>query len=112
MDISSYNRNGSTIIVVVGRIDAVTSAELSKWLDEEITPPEYNVILDCSEVNYVSSAGLRVMLQLTKLAKQNGVAFSLCRPQENLREVLDISGFSELFPIHADLDQAVLANND
>ncbi len=108
MEISSYERDGSKIIAVTGRIDAVTSDDLSKWLEEEVTPPESNVVLDCTEVDYVSSAGLRVILQLTKLAKQSGFVFSLCNPQDNLKEVLDISGFSALFPIYATIDEAIL----
>ncbi|THB78725.1 MAG: anti-sigma factor antagonist [Desulfobulbaceae bacterium] len=110
MEISSYDKAGQKVVAITGRIDAVTATELSSWVESEVTPPTANIIMDCTGVDYVSSAGLRVILQLTKLAKQHEYIFSLCNPQDNLKEVLDISGFSSLFPVHGSLEDAL--NND
>lgn len=64
------------------------------------------VIIDGSKLEYVSSAGLRAFLLAAKAAQRAGSAFALCALQPAVREVLDLSGFSQIMAIHPDLDTA------
>ena len=64
------------------------------------------VIIDGSALEYVSSAGLRAVLLAAKAAQRTGVAFALCALQPSVREVFDLSGFSQIMAIHPDLETA------
>ncbi len=108
MDISMYEKEGFMVISPLGRIDSMTSVDLGDWVDQNVSPPKCNVILDCSQVDYVSSAGLRVILNLMKLMKRHEFVFSICTPQEHVRELLDISGFASLIPVYGSLEDCIV----
>ncbi len=107
MDISMYEKEGFKVIAPLGRIDSMTSIDLGDWVEQNVNPPTCNVILDCSEVEYVSSAGLRVILNVMKLMKKHEYVFSICKPQEHVRELLDISGFASLIPVYRSLEDCI-----
>ncbi|MBP7866003.1 MAG: STAS domain-containing protein [Acidobacteria bacterium] len=91
--------NGWVVVTISGRVDAHTSPELDTYcharLDEGVT----SLALDISGVQYMSSAGLRVLLSVLKeMGKRNG-KLVLLKPQDNVREILEISGFSKIFTI-------------
>ena len=107
MDISSYEKEGFKIISLLGRIDSTTSTDFGDWVEKYINPPTSNLILDCSGVDYISSAGLRVILNVMKMTKQHEFVFSICTPQEHVRELLDISGFASLIPVYQSLEDCI-----
>ncbi len=100
MEIAASQKENVLLVVVDGRIDSVTSAELEAWIADNITPPKSDVLLDCSHLDYISSAGLRVMLNLSKLLSRASMQFSMCSVQDHVREVFEISGFDSFIPIH------------
>jgi anti-anti-sigma factor len=86
------------ILAVSGRIDALTSGAMETRCHAALkeTP---RVALDLKEVDYISSAGLRVLLSSLKLATSRNGAFALIAPQDTVREVLEMSGFAKIFQI-------------
>jgi anti-anti-sigma factor len=68
--------------------------------------PPRAVIIDGSRLEYVASAGLRVFLLSAKAAQRAGSAFALCALQPAVREVFDLSGFSQIMTVHPDLETA------
>jgi anti-anti-sigma factor len=60
------------------------------------------MIIDCAALDYVSSAGLRVFLLVARGAKRAGVALALCSLKPAVREIFDVSGFSQIIAVHAD----------
>jgi anti-anti-sigma factor len=64
------------------------------------------LIIDGAALEYVSSAGLRAFLLAAKAAQRAGVAFALCTLQPAVREVFELSGFSQIMAIHPDRDTA------
>ena len=67
---------------------------------ELLTGTNPKILIDFTDIDYVSSAGLRALLLLVKRAKGSGSIFALCGLNEQVREVLDISGFTSMFSIH------------
>jgi anti-sigma B factor antagonist len=65
------------------------------------------MILDFQELDYISSAGLRVILKATKNLKGAEGKLVLCAMQDYVKEVFEISGFDSFLPIEATLDDAV-----
>ncbi len=96
--------NGWTVWSVNGRIDMVT-AEKAYATGEDIVNRNEKTVLDMSGMDYLSSAGLRVLLRLNKLAKKSGKEFSLCGPSGIVKSVLEDSGMDALFTIYASLNE-------
>jgi anti-anti-sigma factor len=67
------------------------------------------VLVDLSEVNFLVSLGIRILLSSTKALTSRGGYLALCNPQPNVLEVLNISGVSTLIPIYDNQEQAVEA---
>lgn len=103
------DRHGSTLLLaVVGRLDSNTAQSLDDALTREMTDCSA-VVIDCARLDYVSSAGLRVLLKAAKAGRRDGCALSLCALRPNVREVFDISGFTAIFTLHPDRDAALAA---
>lgn len=96
--------NGWTVWSVNGRIDMVT-AEKAYSKGEDIVNRNEKTVLDMSGMDYLSSAGLRVLLRLNKLAKKSGKEFTLCGPSGIVKSVLEDSGMDALFTIYASLNE-------
>lgn len=96
--------NGWTVWSVNGRIDMVT-AEKAYATGEDIVSRNEKTVLDMSGMDYLSSAGLRVLLRLNKLAKKSGKEFTLCGPSGIVKSVLEDSGMDALFTIYASLNE-------
>ena len=96
--------NGWTVWSVNGRIDMVT-AEKAYATGEDIVNRNEKTVLDMSGMDYLSSAGLRVLLRLNKLAKKSGKEITLCGPSGIVKSVLEDSGMDALFTIYASLNE-------
>ena len=96
--------NGWAVWSVNGRIDMVT-AEKAYATGEDIVNRNEKTVLDMSGMDYLSSAGLRVLLRLNKLAKKSGKEFTLCGPSGIVKSVLEDSGMDALFTIYASLNE-------
>ena len=96
MEITKKTDGGKTTIAVAGRVDTVTAPELEAALAlsgvEELT-------IDLSGVPYMSSAGLRCLLTAQKTMMAQGGSMVVSGPQDAVREILDITGFSGILTI-------------
>lgn len=89
----------AVIIELSGRLDSVTAPAFEQDIEACITPPANNLVLDCAELDYISSAGLRVILNTAKAFKDIPWTFAACRMQDHVREVFEISGFDNFITI-------------
>lgn len=96
-----------TIPVVIPRVDAHTAKEVESKLTELVTGGARKIVCDFSQTEYISSAGLRVFLQLLKNTQKAGGKIALCSLQPYVREVFDMAGFSQLFRIYDSEAEAV-----
>lgn len=109
LEVTSYTRDGVLVIVISGKIDSTASKELEKQLMPLIDANQLGLILDCSAIPYISSAGLRLFLMAAKKVKaQNGLIY-LSGLQETMLDVFEISGFTKLFEIHPSVELALSA---
>lgn len=84
-------------IVVIGRVDSITSTELERVINETIKNTK-EIIIDCNELNYVSSACLRVLLQSQRKLGRGG-KLKLVGVNENVMDVFKITGFDSILSI-------------
>ena len=82
---------------IVGRLDTTTAPELEATIDGCAAEMK-ELVLDCSALEYVSSAGLRVILKAQKLMNAQG-SMKLTHVNETIMEVFDITGFADILTI-------------
>ena len=106
MQVQSTIADGFIIVTVQGRVDTITAgdfeAKVKVLTENEIT----KMIIDCTELEYISSSGLRVFLIIQKKINARGGMLRLCCMQPAIKEIFDISGFSNIFKIFTDLASA------
>lgn len=90
MNISIQHSESGPIIVLRGRLDAITSPKALVELEQHFETLSGPVTLHCAELHYLSSAGLRVLLSLSKKGKN---PLRLLGLNGTVREVIEISGF-------------------
>jgi anti-anti-sigma factor len=88
-----------------GRLDFGSAAGVQREIEAALcgagTAPAA-LIIDCTALEYVSSAGLRVLLQAARSAQRAGIPFAVCALTPAVREVFELSGFNQLIGVHAD----------
>ena len=97
MTIEKTIANASTSLKIIGRLDTSTAPELEVTIDSCVAGIK-ELVLDCSELEYVSSAGLRVILKAQKLMNAQG-NMKLTHVNEIIMEVFDITGFADILTI-------------
>jgi serine/threonine-protein kinase RsbW len=107
MNIKHEKINDFSVIRIDGRIDTLNSTALEVEMDQLRSRGEIKIIIDCNDLKYISSSGLRVFLNAQKKAISTKGKLSLCNMQLPIREIFDISGFSSIFTIYNSLDEAM-----
>ena len=92
------NVNGTVVTLkMIGRLDTSTAPSLEATVDGSITGVQ-ELILDCTALEYISSAGLRVILKAQKQMNAQG-SMKLIGVNETIMEVFDITGFADILTI-------------
>ncbi|SLM28923.1 Stage II sporulation protein [Desulfamplus magnetovallimortis] len=111
MDVNIKQSGSISIVSVTGRMDAITADSATTVLNEQVQSGNKSIVLDLSGVDYMSSAGLRVVLTILKAARKDGGDLYIADAQKGVADVLEISGFSNLLKIFDTVDEAVAEFN-
>jgi len=97
----TYSTDAAGIInaVLSGRLDTTNAEDFSKLIQPLMNGAKNNIVMDCGDLEYISSSGLRMMLTLLKSVKQTEGSLKLLNMRPVIREVFDMTGFSKLFDI-------------
>ena len=98
MDVNITRNEGESKLALTGRLDTVTAPQLQEELIPEFKDAD-RVILDFAEIVYVSSAGLRVLLQAEKAAQAKGAEFRITGVCPEVMEVFEMTGFTGMLNI-------------
>jgi anti-anti-sigma factor len=109
MELTTTQIGTTAVIAATGRIDSVTAKPFEEKLLAAIEGAPSALVIDFGGVDYISSAGLRVLLVAAKRSKAAQCGFSLCSLQPSVREVFEISGFGTIIAIHPDRASALAA---
>jgi anti-anti-sigma factor len=88
-----------------GRLDSDTSPAVEKQLKEILSAKPKNVLVDLEKLNYISSAGLRVVTFALKTAKSYGGNLQIARMQPQIRKVFDIVGLVPVNQIFSSIEE-------
>ena len=97
MNINIEKDNGRVVMEIEGRIDTVTAPELEKAINEEGESLKF-LVLDFKAVNFISSAGLRVLLGAQKKMNVQG-GMELINVNEDIMDIFEMTGFADVLVI-------------
>lgn len=107
MNLETRELKHVSVVKVMGRVDSATAPDLEKALQGLLEAERSRIVLDLQETDYMSSAGLRVLVAAHKTAKKNGGGLGLAQPSARVMEVLDLAGLAPVFDIYPDVLAAV-----
>lgn len=107
MELIEHQAGQVTILEVAGRLDSTTAPELTARVQALVDAARTSLLLDLSQLGYLSSAGFRVLLIGAKLAKQAGGGLVLCSLTAPIRRLFEVAAFDEVFDIQASRDDAL-----
>ena len=99
MELSIEKEGGKTLVKLTGRVDTTNAADFQQALQPLMEDPQPDIVMDCSDMEYTSSQGLRIFLMLQKHVTACGGSLVLVGMRENVKEVFDITGFSNIIKI-------------
>lgn len=91
------SKDGATIVRVEGRIDTATSVQAEKDLSVLYETEDNEIVFDCTDLEYISSSGLRLFLALLRWARPHGKHVYFSNMNDYLKEVFTMTGFTSLF---------------
>lgn len=97
MNIIKNIENGKVVLAIGGRLDTTTAPELEKELENLLSEVK-ELVFDMSELEYISSAGLRVLLKAQKIMNVQGI-MKVIHVNESIMEVFEITGFLDILTI-------------
>lgn len=107
MEIIEKKEGPVSIFSIQGRLDSNSSPEFEERIIGAIDEGARSMVVDFGELEYISSAGLRVILKSTKKLKRSEGSIILCAMQDYVREVFEISGFDSFLTIVPHMDDAL-----
>jgi anti-sigma B factor antagonist len=110
MKITSDKDKNHFVIGIDGDLDASSCILLDKAISEAVSKDEKKIIIDCSRLNYISSAGLGVFMSYLQDFENNHISLVLCNLSEKVKNVFQILGLDELIKIVNTKDEAKSLN--
>ncbi len=102
------DKDGAIIIVgLQGRMDSSTASIVEEKMLGLIDRGENRLVVDCAQLDYISSAGLRVFLMAAKRLTQAKGKIILATLNEDVKQVFDLTGFSSIFQICSSREEAI-----
>jgi anti-anti-sigma factor len=107
MRVSSQLYGPVLVVSLQGRLDVGTADDFDRQSPSWLGQGQGKVVLDLSELDYLSSAGLRSLVGLTRNLKGRQGQLILCRLQKYVAEVISLSGLGTLIPVFDTLEEAL-----
>ncbi len=108
MDIKTTHFKHCDVVAVTGRVDSATAPQLAEEFTKINEDGRYKLVLDFADLEFISSAGLRVLISTLKNCRRyNRGDLVLAAMPENIHSVFDLAGFTSIFKIHNDVLSAV-----
>lgn len=99
MNITLNETEGRLVVLLDGDLDNAASSQAERDIAPVMERDDCDVVFDCSSLNYISSSGLRILLNVYKHTRATGHNAILRSLPEDIEEVFHISGFLQLFKI-------------
>jgi anti-sigma B factor antagonist len=111
IDLRTRQDGAAIVVSIIGSLDALTAPQLAQVFRQQFAENHYHLVGDLSELEYTSSAGLRVLLSASKESRQHGGDLRLAAVRPKVMNVLDLSGFTSILKFFPDVASAVASIN-
>jgi len=109
LDIASSQSGSHAVVHVAGEIDVYTAPALRERLDQEIERGQHDLVVDLSDVTFMDSTGLGVLVGRLKLIRVHEGAMRLVCAHDRVLKVFTITGLDKVFEIYPTIDEALAA---
>ena len=99
MQLNIHPEGQETIVKIMGELDSIATTEQADELQQVLNIADKALLIDCSELEYISSAGLRFFMQLKRESEAKGGAIRITHLNEDVNDIFRMSGFHNLFTI-------------
>ena len=106
MEIKITSEGDVTVIAIEGSLDTNTSKEAEDHLNKQIGEGNVKLLIDLTNLDYISSSGLRILLATSKKLKPLKGEMRICCLNETVSEVFEISGFTMIFNVLKTIEEA------
>ncbi|MCU0446145.1 MAG: STAS domain-containing protein [Microscillaceae bacterium] len=106
MQITEIEEGKFYIIKIMGDVDAASSISLDKTLEQTIIQGKKSILIDCTQLNYIASAGLGVFISYIEDFKEKNIFFAIFGLSEKAKNVFQILGLDKLITIVHTKDDA------
>lgn len=107
MEIGLHKVDNVMVLTIKGRADALNVSKIEAFHEQIAENNIQNLILDCTQLEYVSSAALRIFLKMAKQVKKVSGKFVMASNNELVRKIFEISGLPAIFPSVESLQDAL-----
>lgn len=107
MTMTVESQGNLTVVVLTGRLDSTNAADTEAQILAQIEAGRPRIVVDASQLEYLSSAGLRVFLVVAKRVKAASGALALHSLTDHVREVFEISGFINVLTVCGSREDAL-----
>lgn len=107
VDVKEEQKDNITILRLKGRLDALSSSGAEKMVFDHLDHGQLLILLDFKEVDYLSSAGMRMLLSTTKKLKAHSGRLVICSININVMDVLMMSGFDHVLDFAQNEEEAL-----
>lgn len=107
MELRETREGEVTVIAVSGRLDNASAGALEDRLSQELAGPGRRLLLELSQLEYISSAGFRVLLVAARLARGTNGQMAFACVIGHVRELFEVGGFLKLFRVFGTRDEAL-----
>ncbi len=109
IEVAEERHDEVLVLLPAGRIDSGNARAFESVVMDHVSGGERHLVIDFSHLNFISSAGLRVLLIAAKALQSGGGKLVLCSMKNHIEEVFRISGFNQVIPIKDSRDAALAA---
>jgi anti-sigma B factor antagonist len=106
-NIGTSIRDGASIVALEGHVDAHTAPRFEKVIEAEVAAGRRQIVVDCSRLTYISSAGLGVFMSFIEEIRSEGGDIKICGAIPKVQATFEVLGFPEIFDLLPDLEAAL-----
>ena len=107
MEIQSEQHQHTLVISLAGSLDALTANQAGRYIGAQLDGGQRQVVLDLHRVDFMSSSGVRVLLQMLRQSRGMGGDLRLAAPQPGVQRTLEISGLVPVFQVYPSAEGAL-----
>ena len=99
MQLNIHPEGQETIVKIIGELDTIATTEQADELQKVLAIADKALVIDCGEMEYISSAGLRFFMQLKRESEAKGGSVRVTHLNEDVTDIFRMSGFENIFDI-------------